>query len=68
MRCAFSYAMRTAWALANDVTVDLDIENADLAPLISILAAACDRSIKVQVNTMTPSLKRPTPMTQQTMH
>ncbi|MBR1191486.1 N-6 DNA methylase [Bradyrhizobium sp. AUGA SZCCT0160] len=52
VRCAFSYAMRTAWALANDVTVDLDIENADLAPLISILAAACDRSIKVQVNTI----------------
>jgi type I restriction-modification system DNA methylase subunit len=49
IRCAFSYAIRPAWALSKQAIVELDVENHDLASLLSILAKACGRSLSVRV-------------------
>jgi hypothetical protein len=52
VRCAFSFAMRTAWALSKDSPVDLDVEDSSLAPVLSMLATASGRSLRVQVNSI----------------
>jgi hypothetical protein len=52
VRCAFSYSMSAAWALSKNSSVDLDIEDASLAPVLAILANASGRSLRVHVNTI----------------
>ncbi|RUU07553.1 hypothetical protein EOD08_38225, partial [Mesorhizobium sp. M6A.T.Ca.TU.002.02.2.1] len=50
--CAFSFAISAAWALSRESSVDLSIEDASLAPVLSILANASGRSLRVQVHTI----------------
>jgi hypothetical protein len=52
VRCAFSYALRAAWTLSKQCTVELDIEDSDFVHVISLLAKACDRQLVVATNTI----------------
>lgn len=52
IKCAFSLALRTAWTLSKTSVVDLDVEDATLVPVLSMLAVACGRSLQVQVNSI----------------
>ena len=50
IRCAFSYACHPAWSLSKLSDVDLDVQNSDIAIVLTVLAKACGRSLGVRVN------------------
>ncbi|PLU71385.1 hypothetical protein BMJ21_10025 [Sinorhizobium medicae] len=47
--CAFTFAASVAWTLAKEHSVDLAIEIDALAPVLSLLARATDRSLRIRV-------------------
>ena len=49
IRCAFHYCLRPAWTLSKRGFVELDVENHDYAPLLTILSKACGRNLNVHV-------------------
>ena len=49
IRCAFHYCLRPAWTLSKRNFVELDVENHDYAPLLTILSRACGRNLNVHV-------------------
>lgn len=52
IRCAFAYALRPAWALSKRCAVELDVDQTDLAHVMSMLAMACERRLTVRINTI----------------
>lgn len=52
IRCAFAYALRPAWNLSRRCAVELDVEYADFALAVALLAKACDRQLAVTINTI----------------
>jgi type I restriction enzyme M protein len=52
VRCAFSYALRAAWTLSKQAAVDLDVDNSELVPVLSILSLTCGRALHVRPSTI----------------
>ncbi len=52
IRCAFRYCLRPAWMLSKRSFVELDVENHDCARILTILAKACGRKLRVRIGTI----------------
>ena len=50
--CAFYYSIRPAWELGKRFPVTLEIDRADLLPLLKMLAAACQSALEISLNSI----------------